>query len=175
MVRVEARFYDQILAKSLTTTTIEIKPKDADLQYGRIPLPKRYTLEEARTEAAKLKELAYGLVHHQEGYAIRTKRCDEKVCRAKLQSELTEVIGEELMLAEIADGNIYEIGGIDKNVFKQALAEFCTNKLKWPVEPLRVIPRTQFMTDHIVLALEPPPCTMSPMQNPVSKDGNRFV
>ena len=74
LVKVRANFYEQILAKSLVTTTIEIKPKDADLSYGRIPLPKRFTLEEARAEALKLKELHCGLVHHQEGYAIRTNK-----------------------------------------------------------------------------------------------------
>ena len=101
---------------------------------------------------------AYGLVPRGKAYAAQILKTDARTVEALLKAELTEIVGEEIMVAERCEGSMYIITGVSKHLTQlQFAAALRRSPLKWSVRPEPNPDRRNMAYNvHKVFALTPP-------------------
>ena len=114
--------------------------------------------ERALEQAHEVDRYSFGMVPRGKAYALRVLKEDVQTVNALLNSELTEIVGEEIMVANRSEGDIYVITNVSKHLNGIRLASALKRgPLKWSVRPEGYPDRRNAAYNlHKVFALEPP-------------------
>ena len=108
------------------------------------PLPRKTKRDDALDQSELLAALSYGIVHFNEGFAVRSEKEKKQQVKTILESEMTKVIGVDLMLAEKSEGKDYIIRNVCREVRPAQMAHHMKHALKWLVRVDRVASKANF-------------------------------
>ena len=154
LVRVRTEAVEEVLAKSNPACVIRHRYKGQ--KYTVIPIG--IELTKAMIKAETLSRYAVGIVPHKEAYGVRIESENYLAAKAILAKDITQAVGEEVMIASRNDGNYYLIGNVDKQLSKGQLAQaLAKSELKWAIRPESVDWSRRGYNTHKVFALTAPP------------------
>jgi hypothetical protein len=99
-----------------------IKHWGPDETYVTLPLGPRATLEEARSTAAGIKNLAYGVCITARGIGIRVRKDEEPTARNQYDPALAEPVGEAALKLKRHEGHMFVINNVPFSMSDRELA-----------------------------------------------------
>ena len=135
---------------------VVLRPAIIDGSTEIYPFPRKTKREDALDQSELLAAISYGVVPFNEGFAVRFEKGKKQQVKTILESEMTKVIGVDLMLAEKSEGKDYIIRNVCKEVRPAQMAHHMKHALKWLVRVDRVDSKANFSNTFHVFAKEPP-------------------